>query len=414
MKERKAAFKRRKSFVKPLEIYLAMILLISAIPGIPGCGRDGEPEPAPTDDSYHPQTDFQASWYVYGSNRIFTESEEAYYFIAYTGGQAFLYSAHKDTMEPQPLCQREGCLHGEEPDYHTRTLCDAFIEEGAQYAYIGFADGYLYLLSGLGNCSPLVRIHEKTGERTAMYWLDKVKGTNAAIHRGYLYTVTAHENNVNYSISQIWRHSLEKKESELLCEIPTSYSESNDLKAFGNSLFIRGLNPDELRQSVYYRLDLISGEQEMMPLPDGETDVELTSYQGEILCGTVPLAEQDRWNEASMTMYTFGSEWERIQQGQTGYLPFTADQDYFYQWNTLLGERPQLSDRTLFICDAQGEQVDSLSLDGLDLLSVYVGPGENVFLADIGLGESNTYYYFPKSEIGTGRITPRLFFKGDT
>lgn len=260
MKETKGLLKKQEKV--RAGAYLAIIVLLCAASWLSICGCDRQSEPI--GDGNQSKTDFQNSWYAQGSHRIFTESEEHYYFIAYTGGQAFLYFADKEAMEPHPLCKREGCLHEEEPDFDKRKQCDAFIDEGAQYACINFADGYLYLLSALGNSSCLVRIDEKTGERTALYWLDRTTGSNAAVHRGYLYTAVTTKSNVNYNISQIWRHSLEKKESELLCEIPTAASSSNELKAFKESLYIRGINLDELNQTVYYRLDLDTGEQEML------------------------------------------------------------------------------------------------------------------------------------------------------
>lgn len=391
---------------------MAVLLALGAAVGISGCGKRGRP--APDDDNDRPYSDFQGSWCSQGAQRVFTESDDDYYFIAYTGGAPYLYTADKDAMEPRPLCDKKDCLHDGEPDFQERKRCDAYIDESVQYASVSFADGMLYLLSGQGNGSSFVQINVKTGQRTALYWLDRVSGVNTAVHRGYLYTVKSGEWRGGYSLSQIWRHSLEKKESELLGEIPTIHSTTNDLKAFGNSLYIRGINPEELNQEVYYQLNLDTGALEIRTVADGATTADLTLYREKLLWGAVPFADRDRWNDASMELYAAGLEEGRQNQtlGTAGYLPFAADGDYFYQWNAPMGEQPMLSGKALYIYDSQGEQADRLPIDGMNLLAVYVAPGDHVFLADIGFGEANTYYYFPKSEIGSGKITPRLFFKG--
>ena len=86
--------------------------------------------------------------------------------------------------------------------------------------------------------------------------------------------------------------------------------------------------------------------------------------------------------------------------------PYSADNTYFYKWSMWSGGQFLNKEPFLRIYDQDWNLlVDYDPSEYIDTIwDVYVSPGEFVFLFT-----DEIIYYFSKSEIPTGNITPKLF-----
>ena len=115
-----------------LSLVLTFILTVT----LASCGK----EEAITGMEYVEGQDQQYFYSDLGSNTLFTETEDGYYYFV----GFYLCYTDKETMQSAVLCGRPDCLHQNETNPERTLDCNAYFS-GAQF--LQYYDGNLYVVS---------------------------------------------------------------------------------------------------------------------------------------------------------------------------------------------------------------------------------------------------------------------------
>ena len=115
-----------------LSLVLTFILTVT----LASCGK----EEAITGMEYVEGQDQQYFYSDLGSNTLFTETEDGYYYFVVH----YLCYTDKETMQSTVLCGRPDCLHQNETNPERTLDCNAYFS-GAQF--LQYYDGNLYVVS---------------------------------------------------------------------------------------------------------------------------------------------------------------------------------------------------------------------------------------------------------------------------
>jgi len=433
-------------------LLLVMIILLL---GTSACSGNGDRVTSTTpatisdtipeaDNTYHYLVD--NPYYLSGSNagNYVAETEDGFYFLV---SDTLLY-ADRDTMEPIPVCAKPNCRHHQETDPLKKQDCDAYFRESQSAGGVFYTDGSLYVFhSSLGM---VVNNEEKdspdsfaltqvsadgTQRKTVLDISCKFPGKNC-IHRGQFYLVTQTTNEHGLSVAELWAYSLEtpNKAPQLLYQTEERMRTANlvsSLCAYGNNLYLREYVDDEAngKIQVVRIYNLTTEKWTVIENPDGYTAIQncisngkLLTLYGKIGATTFYNAGESKPDLAAPMIASAldGSNSKEIKSASWG--AATADDKYIYLNSPKLNEVQANGDSvsstptdSIYFYDAKMNLIDELPFECLGkkegvLLQCNIYPmrGET-FLLHARFGSTLAFYYFDRSEIGTGNITPVEF-----
>lgn len=362
----------------------------------------------PTDNVFHPETDYQYSWGKNGD--YFQRTPDGLYFW----GLGRLYFLDESTLMPQICCFRPDCEHHWYEYTCTADLSGVF--QGIEYM-----DGRLYYdaVRGIGGKyqSQFYSV-DYTGDNCKKL-MDYPEYANWIIHRGYLYSYyRVYEENAHSQEGKIMLTQTSLKDPNMtktLWEGGWSNLRAGDVTAYGNYLIFSRLRESATADYIdLYSLNLQTGELKQFTPPEGVLPQSFRQDGDRILVKTVKDMKTQCFFSLSLSLedsieYT---EWEEENINEKK-IYIGADTQYIYKgvYDQANGKHENLE-----IMDRNGTVVDTVDLSSLDEkikfapLALYCDPKEDgyVFLANAGLNWG--FYYFKKSEIGSGEIqvTPMM------
>ena len=387
---------------KLLLVCLCIILLFS------GCS---EAKRYPTDDTFHFETDAQVSSFSQSKRRVIAESPDGYYFAFTLNGSRFLFFADKETLQVVPVCNKPNCLHYDEPDEEKRYLCNAYLTSMIGKPSFFWNNGKLYTLEYGTVSNELVVTDialDGSSKKTLFSFMnEETDPNNVAFHRGYFYAmVNTYDENMN-SVMRIWAYSLDHPEKKRVClfELKAEKGVLMDLQAYGNHLYFSSL-VDGVKK--FHTIDLRTGECKIICdiAQVNDSAYHMTFFQDRLLFEISHEEPGKELYELKATLYTADLDGGNIQKWKdTDFCGFTSDGQYVYEW--LDGPFIKMVDHPYIrIYDQQGDMVVNYNpLDGdiCNFYDIFVTPGEHVLIYD-----SDKLYGFAKSEIPSGKISPRL------
>ena len=378
----------------------------------------------PTDDTYHFETDSQYTFYTQGGFRNFAESEDGYYFTLNINAYNYLFYADKKDMIPLPLCGKPNCKHYEEKETEKQELCNAFIAARDHIGSIFYTNGKLYAITykrGVRETiSELVEISLDGSSQKTLCSLETIGGispNSVAVHRGFLYVANnSYDENMKSQLN-VWKISLDRpaKEPENICKLKRDKPLTiMDLKIYGTHLYFSTW--DGTRNYFHLNLKSKKTEQIFNDVATVTNNIFYDELFNLVIFGDHLVTELIHMNDTVNTetvdnlkceLYTANLDGSNVQEGMTvPNAPYSADNQYFYKWSMFAGHF--LNSSPFFrVYDRDWNLL--LDFDPSGFIStqwdVYVSPGEFVFF----FTDDNIIYYFSKSEISTGKITPKLF-----
>ena len=396
------------------------ILFLCFIFVLTGCSSKSE---YPIDDIYHFETDSQYTFCNQGKERKFAQSEDGYYFALTLQGNHFLFFTDKETMETVSVCSKPNCLHYAETDDGRRQLCNAFFYGLFYHTSVYYNNEKLYLPTKAPyGGTPILEISPDGTSRRELFQIDSeaLRGTELLFHRGYCYTViNAYDENQNHS-SKLLQYSLDKPQAppDVLLEWKeeknayTRALDVSELTAYGNHMYFSAFEEGDRH---FYTIDLNHKDKE--PQRICELDNAGIRYNFVLLENRPLVAYNDDdprfgqelpFERLPSTMYRASElDGSNLQEWKTfDYSPFTADDRYLYRWS-FAPAKERMEEMYIRIYDGDGNLlVEYDALETLpDMYDLYVSPGEHVFITS---DANDTVWYFSKSEIETGTITPKL------
>ena len=380
-------------------------LTVSCILFFSGCAPA---TPYPTGNAYHEGTDFQYAWTLEG-DRIFTQSEDGYYFVVYQNSGGYLYFTDKTTLQTVPLCSKPNCMHALETDDEKKDLCDARI---SPFGALGYIDEKVYYVCNNGPTLDILQINPDGTDRKVLHSLTgQVPSQQFAFHRGKMYVaVKTYDEDMNVN-STVWSYSLRdaSNEPEKLCELPTSKGSIDAIYVYGNYLYASGVisSENEYERSTIYRLNLSNKKlTAQLELEEPDTTWCANFIDGKFMTSAAKSLGAGSFIPDQTTITFYQTDLDGNNQHKWAELPYshyTSDNQYLYMWNWPSSDIP-MEDKTLTIYDKDANTVDRLPIGKLipNYSEVYVSPGEHVFI----YAKDEGMYAFPKSEIGSGNITP--------
>lgn len=377
-----------------------------------GCSGSGN---YPTDDTFHFETDAQNCLFPPAGQRLITESENGYYFTL-TPNFRYIFYADKETMEAVLLCGKPNCLHYKETDEDRRRLCNAYITGTVGPTSIFYNNGRLFVPEIGASASETV-ITEITPDGSSKNRLFSLKdestdGGNMLFHRGYFYVAVNAYDETQNSVLRVWRYSLDRpnQKRELLYERQAEGGSIMDPEIYGNYLYFLTYIDGERKFQVFH---LPSKKQWELPAPEDATNNadDLIVFQNRLLFKmfeVVPTAKT--FYEQPAAFYTADLDGKDIQKWRdTIGTDFSADEQYIYEWTSspFIYQEAVAAENPFFrIYDTDGNTLIDFNpkKEGIpSFYRVYITPGEHVFFYD-----RTRIYYFAKSEIASGKVTPRL------
>lgn len=369
----------------------------------------------PADDTYHFETDFQYTWCHQGMDREFAESEDGYYFQAIVNNRTYLIYIDKQTMQAIPLCGKPNCLHYEETDEERIQLCNALLND---YGAMFYSDGTLYAVTSSEEAQEhkaLYAFAKDGSSRKELFKIPQAFSDCLAVHRGNLYVgLNTYSEEVSNQVS-ILSYDLNHpaKEPETIYQQDfTDATHIMDIVCYGNHLYFHIIEASA--SEPFYEVNLQSHKvQEVFPY--GDKEGEYYHYKT-VIWNNQLITEETRFYDAGRgeregAVLLADLDGGNVKRGMNIWAgPYTADERYLYRWTMFSGGGP-LSDQPTFQVYDQNEKLVAqldLTKELTDYRKFYVSPGEHIFV----LGRSKLYY-FTKTEIASGSISPKLLWEHD-
>lgn len=363
----------------------------------------------PMDDGYHFETDAQYMLFPSGMERVFAQSEEGYYFDMLIGSKVFMFFADKKNMKPVPVCNKPNCLHYEETDEERRNLCTANIPGLLSRATLFFNNGQLYIPEYNGPNEIVLMQYAPDGSSKKQFVSlggEESFGNCMVFHRGYFYVEINSLDEEQNAVSRIWKYSVDNpgKKRECIFETVSEGGYIMDLQAFGGRLYFF-VFADGAKK--LYTLELSNNKVEKIcDIADvNDAGGQLSILNNQLLFKLNHKAPDKALQELSATMYTADLDGGNVQKWRDSfYCNFVADGQYVYEWDDPLeGVTPCVR-----IYDVSGNLLVNYNLaeKHIPCMTVYATPGEHVFLF-----HPKSIYYFSKSEISSGIISPKLLME---
>ena len=403
--------------------------LLACILLLPGCTAGIK---YPTDDAYHPETDCQ--WALVSSAAVTRIAEGDGVLYSLVG--CHLYATSTETWVTVPVCSRPDCDHDRDDPMPSASDCEAFFP----YPIGVFtADGNVYVLhdsthyeNGTGYVRELslTQVYPEQGRQKRLLSYPNNIEFAACIHRGKFYCARVAFSEDGTGKVGIYRYDLAhpSKDPVLLYGMearPRGGSGQvgntvSKLFAWGHHLYFASAN--EEHRLTWHETDLLTGETSELPAPEYAMDAEqLLILNGELLLSG-PDAED--WEAVLLGMAAYIRRYlqRTAPDGTNGspsedfpYVNLTTDGTYLYGQRSEINENSAPTDLTLYIFDASLSPVGSVpapaAQDGSELVFFDVLPTDGNWIVTEAFYKGGLFVLsrFPKSQIGTGQITPEPF-----
>ena len=376
----------------------------------------------------HPYSMFTQNTFV-----TFAPSDTGYYFQA----GSMLYYMDAASMEPVPVCAKPNCLHDAEPDDEKREQCNAYFESGT-WAHTSWYDGNLYILNNVraqkADSQWPTRVWQvecvsPDGSRRRTVWQvgEHVMIEAMLIHRGVLYLARGaydEKGNIN---SGIWALSLKDAGAKPECILETTNALSKNtvtgLNAYGDCLyFTRPETPDSER--VLCILNTKTRELTTVPSPaEGYVPVYAAFFGGKVLLmcrKEVPTGDTGSVDSYPQLLYRCDPDGSRPELVREGLGQYSGDDKYIYMSENAGSEAMEYPAVRIF--DGEMREVDRVDLRQIEGWQSIVKITQSITLRDKGMIEIGMrsaddrfdgFFWFDKSEIGSGQITLHPFFTTD-
>jgi len=422
---------KRKAYV----LILCMLLVFST-----GCQRTPVTpvgslivENMPTDISFHPETDCSYQLMSSLDGNTITETENGYYLIA----NEFLVFTDYDTMTTVPVCAKPNCRHNLAPNQDELLACNAYFRQvGGILSSIFYYNGDLYIYHGLGKdqanglissdsffsqyCA-LTRISPDGSQRKTIQLIENPLTGYSCIHRGRFYVFKESFDEQGLTFTELWSYSLVKPTEEPQCVYRSKglLNATNTLVteffAYGNYLYFR----EEVESGKFETkiLDLLTNEWTVLGEDENQSSVwsfianqSLMTYFRD---PTVVISDPNELDNKSLYKVSIdGSSAELL-----GNYPFgnvAADNEYIYMSDPYVGNRTEMK---MHIYDHDMNLIDEFSYkqigatdETLRLCTVHPTQKDRVVFK-AGIRWEVVYFYFDRSEIGSGNILLKEFFR---
>ncbi|MDD6878115.1 MAG: hypothetical protein PUD44_10105 [Clostridiaceae bacterium] len=242
-----------------------------------------------------------------------------------------------------------------------------------------------------------------------------------SIHRGKLYYVTTNYGESGESSTNLWVKSFDhprEKPQKLRCSDGDAYCPVRTMIVYGNRLYL--LENTEEKLYAVHIMDLRTGEwTEIEPLEGYNTISKIWIFRGKLMLNCCRLTDEtpaffnDEFEYAIYRCELDGSNPEK-----TG-LPWgewCADEEYAYRLDPYTGD---FRDSTLHILDGDFQELDEIPLadwpiEGgvlVDAGLITQNGGRQIVKIQEGEPHSMVFWYFDCSEIGSGKLQPKEFFR---
>ncbi|MDD6876362.1 MAG: hypothetical protein PUD44_01050 [Clostridiaceae bacterium] len=348
------------------------------------------------------------------SDGYFCQSGETVYFI------------DRGTREIVPLCTRFGCLHGAEPDFSARLACSAYFPVSSMSDCFSVSENRLYTAIAADGPSQEVLQVDPDGQnrRVLCRFTDGEQVRAVLAHRGTLYLLISFydENLVLHDRVCTLRLSSQNQTPAVLYTAEAC-TDIESLAAFDRFLYLR-FRADGEAAAGLLRLDPASGETLALSLPDaGWSPISLTFAGNRLLITAAPA--EDAPDRLLRKLYSCAPDGSDVRELRTDYGLCASDGERIYWLRFFLPSYDSYAvpadGDALVILHTDGAELDRVPLAGLageryDRLlchELFPSAGGTVILALFVTDPAHPQgyhllYTFPKSEIGSGAITPEF------
>ena len=236
---------------------------------------------------------------------------------------------------------------------------------------------------------------------------------NVAVHRGKFYAILNLYDEEQKTISGIWQYHLDNpaKKPSLLYQVSSEKINSlHDILLYGNYLYFSMENPVTHIGSWHYCLNLKNNHvNRIFQFDDSKIDeavYNLCFFNNQLVMERYKMEESVLTGEQRCHPYIADLEGKNVKEWiEVIHGPFGADENYFYRWPAWAGGKLRAVEPTLQIYNREGEMLVNYDMTGelTKFREVFISPGEHVFLY-----MPQKIYYFSKSEIPSGTITPKV------
>jgi len=391
---------------------------------------------------------------------LYVESMDRYYFFA----EDYLMHMDGSSMEPAPLCAKEGCLHNAGETAAEKLDCEAYFPSGYS-KLLYFRKDRLYVTHCTAADDAYVlssMVPDGTGRREELR-LGAIYGmplpVYEAIHRGRLYYVWNRMDQGGKFVSELWTCDLDDLASgpvllyQAESNVPGMWPIRN-LRVYGNYLYLR--KSVELIDEIVVQsetdggvqgfvhkivagesllLDLTSGEWTVLEDPEGCTLLDSWFVDGKLLARYQTIEEQKRLDSEEYIFYLWEPDGSAYEEVDNAAWTDTIDGDYIYQKSDAT---PQTT--VLTVCDLERNSIGEIMYEDLfgsafevdgsaveaetEGASFGISPASDEYLilkttehlkwnegTDVAQTVRHVCYYLRYEDLGAQKVEPQEFFR---
>ncbi len=384
----------RKTATYFIQINILFILLIILF-FLPGCQKKEEQITA---DEYVPGKDYQYMYFATQDGNRVAETEDGYYFSL---GQ-YLFFMDKESGEAVALCNKPNCLHNKETDPAKRINCNAFFMGGI--FELSYYDEQLYCITQKDNeyhqKDPILIKIEKDGtSRKEIVTFDKYPD-NLIFHRGKIYYTnityqTDQENNSN----AIYSMDIEGGESEIIYRDEENVKFLDDMRAYGNHLYVRCI--DYVGGIYILHYDLVTKEMTQL---DPKLSTQFAIADNKLYFSVFKTDANEKIVQTGN--YCSGLDGSSLQGSfeTDSYVWLSGDGKLIYCQDLDLGSEhaKDKEEQSLIIYDTNGNKLDTIMLNQFDGQPSFLPGGEDHLFFYGNRNGKIGFYCADKKDIGKG------------
>ena len=387
---------------------IALTLLLSLLCA---CGTTSK---YPTDNEYHPETDYPYAMSMFLNYQEFVETENGYYFYA----PYSMFFMDKETEKAVPLCSQPNCLHYEETEREKYRLCHAYIHGIGAGLPVAWHNNNLYVVAenleavGAPNIQILEISPDGSSRKTLWSFDSTTEVQEMRLHRGIMYLAARTSLENGESIATILAYNLDTPnvEPEILLEYPLFNNTTvQNMTVHGQYLYF-GRFCSEALEIEFCIYNINTKELKIISPREDNMYPHSVLFVGDSMR---ILFQKGSQSDGTYTQAMVSCDYEGNNQQDvtTDYGFYTADGQYIYRGGNMWLDNG--SDHYLHIYDENYNEIDRLDLlelPGMEKISSasYHIASDRVLIEAIDSTSRRFYHWFDKSEIGSGNIQPKL------
>ena len=388
-----------------LSLVLTFILTVT----LASCGQ----EEAITGMEYVEGQDQQYFYSDLGSNTLFTETEDGYYYFV----GFYLCYTDKETMQSAVLCGRPDCLHQNETNPERTLDCNAYFS-GAQF--LQYYDGNLYVVSRQVTSLDLELTQlSLDGSKRKSIQTFPSSTLSFAIHRGMLYYTGSVPNEEGVSCSSLLAKPLLSDEEPEVLFTGTAQSDLQKIWCRGDLVYFRDMYSTEERfYSLDYQYNIQTGATTLLFDSDHLAQTNYSLGNQGLVTYRSEVDENDVWHTTERFRTDFNGQNPQeitLEEPRSG-AHLYEDSQYLYQfevyWHS--AARP-LEEQELSVISPDGKEVCSIPSGTMGVRDFLVGNDQYCFLyAEQKLENEDLlmqWYRCDKADFADGSCEPVLLME---